>query len=165
MSPPSTDQPPAALRVEMTINSDPSSLAVVRGAVTRMAELGGLDETGVHNVTWAIDEALANVIKHGYEGRPDQPIHLTLEGIVGPDGRRGLAVTVRDRGKQVDPATICGRDLADVRPGGLGVHIMRTVMDEVEFSCPMEGGMLLRMVKYVQQGEARCPDRPEGTQP
>ena len=38
--------------------------------------------------------------------------------------------------------------MEDVRPGGLGVHIIRSVMDEVEYSCPLDGGMQLRMVKY-----------------
>lgn len=132
----------------MTITGSTDSLPVVRSALARMAELEGMASDEIHKITLAVDEALANVIKHGYGGPCDKPIHITLEGFDEPDGRRGFRVAVRDHGRQVDPLTIKGRDLDDVRPGGLGVHIMRTVMDKVEFSCPRDGGMLLEMVKY-----------------
>lgn len=142
-------------KIELTISSHAKSLPVVRGAVARMAETEGFSEADAHSVALAMDEALANVIKHGYEGQPDMPIHITLEPVHAPDGRPGMQIIVRDHGKQVDPTSIRGRDLDDVRPGGLGVHIMRTVMDEVDFSCPPDGGMLLRMVKYaVRDGNA-----------
>jgi serine/threonine-protein kinase RsbW len=135
--------------VQLSIASEPKSLPVVRSAVGRMAELEGFSDLDTHALVLAIDEALANVIKHGYQGRPDQPIIVTLSTVEAPDGRRGLAVSVRDNGRQVDPKTICSRDLDDIRPGGLGVHIIQTVMDEYDYSCPPDGGMLLRMVKYI----------------
>ena len=135
--------------VQLSIASDPRSLPIVRSAVGRMAELEGFGDLGVHALVLAIDEALANVIKHGYQGRPDQPITITLSTVKRSDGRRGMSVTVRDQGRQVDPETIRSRDLDDVRPGGLGVHIIKMVMDECDYSCPPDGGMLLRMVKYI----------------
>jgi serine/threonine-protein kinase RsbW len=135
--------------VQLSIASEPRSLPVVRSAVERMAELEGFSETETYALVLAIDEALANVIKHGYQGRPDQPITITLAAVEASDGRRGIAVAVRDKGLQVDPKTIRSRDLNDVRPGGLGVHIIQMVMDEYDYSCPPDGGMLLRMVKYA----------------
>ncbi len=136
-------------RLELIVASQAASLPVVRNAVEQMARMEQFTDAETHGLLLAIDEALANVIKHGYEGRPDQPIRIVLAHTEGPDGRKGLAVEVRDQGRQVDPATIRGRDLDDVRPGGLGVHIMQSVMDEVCYSCPPDGGMLLRMVKYA----------------
>ncbi|MFQ6048063.1 MAG: ATP-binding protein [Phycisphaerae bacterium] len=135
--------------VELSIPSSPKSLAIVRGAVERMARLEGFSESEVGGIVLAIDEALANVIKHAYRGACDRPIKIRLEAVTGCDGQAGLQVTVRDFGLQVDPASIHGRDLHDVRPGGLGVHIIRTIMDETEYSCPIDGGMQLRMVKYL----------------
>ncbi|MCB9858533.1 MAG: ATP-binding protein [Phycisphaerales bacterium] len=129
--------------------SSPKSLPIVRGAVDQMAIQEGLSKKDAHGLVLSIDEALANVIKHGYEGRHDQPVTITLAPVVAADGRKGISVVVRDQGKQVDPQSICGRDLDDVRPGGLGVHIIRAMMDEAEYSCPPEGGMMLRMVKYA----------------
>ena len=142
-------------KVELNIESSARCLPVVRSAVERMATMEGFGETDAHALTLAIDEALANVIKHGYDGRPDQSITITLSPTKSEDGRPGIAVEVRDHGRQVDPQSIQGRNLDDVRPGGLGVHIIRAVMDVCEYSCPPEGGMLLRMVKYVaRQGDA-----------
>ncbi len=135
--------------IEINITSHTKNLPVVRGAVERMAHLEGFADADAHALTWAIDEALANVIEHGYGGMSDQPITVQLTPVRAPDGRQGIAVAVRDRGRQVDPATIQGRPLDEVRPGGLGVHIIQSVMDEFDYSCPEDGGMLLRMVKYV----------------
>lgn len=139
--------------VVLHIVSSPKSLPVVRGAVDQMAIQEGLSKKDAHGLVLSIDEALANVIKHGYEGRHDQPVTITLAPVESADGRKGISVTVRDQGKQVDPNSICGRDLDDVRPGGLGVHIIRAMMDEAEYSCPPEGGMMLRMVKYASSEE------------
>ncbi len=146
--------------IELNIKSNARSLPVVRGAVERMATMEGFCEEDAHGLILAIDEALANVIQHGYHGREDQPIAITLMPVTSETGLLGIAVEVRDKGRQVDPETICGRPLEDVRPGGLGVHIIQSVMDEYEYSCPPEGGMLLRMAKYVAarsdpDGEAR----------
>jgi anti-sigma regulatory factor (Ser/Thr protein kinase) len=143
-------------RIELNIASNPESLPEVRTAAERMARQEGFGDADAHRLVLAIDEALANVIKHGYEGRPDQPITITLEKAKSAEGRVGIAVTVRDQGRQVDPKTIKGRPLDDIRPGGLGVHIIRTVMDEYSYSCPEEGGMMLRMIKYISD---------DGTQP
>lgn len=143
--------------VELNIRSDTRSLPIVRGAVERMARLEGFSEKDAHALTWALDEALANVIKHGYQGQADQPIRVSLRSVVSPDGRPGIAVAVRDNGRQVDPKTIRSRDLNEVRPGGLGVHIICTVMDEHCYSCPPDGGMLLEMVKYVGGPVAQAP--------
>jgi anti-sigma regulatory factor (Ser/Thr protein kinase) len=143
--------------VELNIKSNTKSLPVVRSAVGRMAEIEGFSSGDAYALTLAIDEALANVITHGYEGRPDQPITITLTAVQGTDGRPGIAVEVRDQGRQVSPETIKGRDLNDVKPGGLGVHIIQTVMDEYDYSCPPDGGMLLRMVKYVLAGGGPTP--------
>ena len=54
---------------------------------------------------------------------------------------------IRDHGRSVDPSSIKSRDLDDVRPGGLGVHIMRSVMDRVEYRKRGLTGMELSMTK------------------
>lgn len=135
--------------IEITINSTPQCLPAVRAAIMSMATTAGFTETDAHAVAWAIDEALANVIKHGYGEGENGPINVGVSPVKSADGRGGLRVQVRDFGRQVDPSLIRGRDLEDVRPGGLGVHIIRSVMDEVTYApCP-DRGMLLTMTKHV----------------
>ena len=72
--------------------------------------------------------------------------------------------------KQVDPESIQPRDLDDIRPGGLGVHIIREVMDEVAYEKRQGPGMRLTMIKHQPADSesvaeaAEAPDR-EQVQP
>ena len=91
--------------------------------------------------------------RHGYEGRVGQPIEVTIDRVE-RDGTDALQVTICDCGRQVDPANIVGRDLEDIRPGGLGTHIIRTVMDEVEYSLRQPTGMQLRVLKKLRSPRA-----------
>ena len=47
------------------------------------------------------------------------------------------------------PATFKGRDLDQIRPGGLGLHFIRSAVDRVEYDTPPGGGMLLKMIKLM----------------
>lgn len=137
--------------VRLTMPSIPRYLAVIRAALRCMSAQEGFGEETIDKLVLATDEALANVIKHGYDSLPDGPIGVVLRPIAG--GRRqGLDILVLDRGRSIDPAAIAGRDLADLRPGGLGVHIIRSVMDKVQYRQRRGGGMVLRMVKYQEGG-------------
>ena len=62
---------------------------------------------------------------------------------------------IEDEAKQIDPDSICGRDLDDVKPGGLGVHIIKEVMDVAEYQQRDPVGMRLTMVKQLQNTEAQ----------
>ena len=72
-------------------------------------------------------------------------IELTIE-------RRGneLIFSLTDFAPAIDPDRVKPRDLDDVRPGGLGTHFIRRVMDETDFVPPPSGsGNLLRMVRRI----------------
>lgn len=131
---------------DIRICSNPSELAAVRVRIKSQAKAAGFADTEINEIALAVDEALANIIRHGYGGPCDDPIdiHIECRGI--PD-KDTIHVAIRDFGKQVDPARIVGRALEDIKPGGLGVHIIRTVMDEVTFAPADGGGMLLTMTK------------------
>ena len=128
------------------VRSDPGDLPQVRALVERVAGSAGFDDEEAGRLVLAVDEAIANIIKHGYDGRDDQPVEVCARCIQ-EQGVSGIALEIRDFGKQVPPEKISGRDLQDVRPGGLGVHIIRTVMDRVKYSPAQGGGMRLEMVK------------------
>lgn len=132
-----------------SLTSDTACLAGLRETVREAAECLGFGEHAVLEIVLAIDEAITNVIRHGYENSPGQPIDVTLES-TRFNGRPALKVTVCDCGRQVDPDTIVGRDLEDVRPGGLGTHIIRQIMDDVEYSLRQPRGMSLRMIKLLE---------------
>ena len=135
--------------IKISISSVPAHLPVVRAAVEQVCLLVGFDSHGANDAVLAVDEALANVIQHAYEGRDDGPIDVTLKALRQRSDQAGLEVVVTDRGRAVSPEEIRGRDLENVRPGGLGTHIMGSCMDCVQYSQRSGGGARLRMVKYL----------------
>ncbi len=135
-------------RFEIQIPSDPGCLRIIRASVGVLCELGGMDEDEKCQVVLAVDEACSNIIRHSYDGADDQPI--ICEGRI-DEGY--LVVTLQDFGKKVDPSSIQPRELSDVRPGGLGVHFIREVMDEVEFGNHAEEGTRLCLRKRLSTPE------------
>ncbi len=149
-------------RLELSMWSDAERLPALRNDVRAWLAGRGWPERQANEVVLALDEAVTNVICHGYGGRKDCRIEVTLEGIEDAVDGAGVEVRVRDFGRQVDPATICGRDLEDIRPGGLGVHIIKAMNNTVEYQRAEGGGMLLIMRKFrshvaeANSGKGRC---------
>lgn len=131
--------------LELHFTSDPSELPRVRDAITDWAKVFHWTKERVADIVLAVDEALTNVIRHGYEGKPGQPIVLRCVPVDDAQRGRGAEIEIRDWGRQVPLQQICGRDLDDLRPGGLGVHLIRNLMDCAEYSHAEGGGMRLRM--------------------
>jgi sigma-B regulation protein RsbU (phosphoserine phosphatase) len=60
-------------------------------------------------------------------------------------------LSLEDSAPTVDPARVKPRSLDEPRPGGIGTHLIRTVMDQAEFvRTAGERGNLLRMVKRIR---------------
>lgn len=132
--------------VELLIPSDPRLLRVVRTTVTQMSDLAGFSEEEQKSTALAVDEACSNIIKHAYGGKSQRPILIRCE-LLG----NGLRVRLRDFGRKADLKKIKSRELDDIRPGGLGIHLIRSVMDVVEYDNSFEVGNSLTLVKYLRQ--------------
>jgi anti-sigma regulatory factor (Ser/Thr protein kinase) len=122
------------LQVRFTMPSDPRYLPVVRGTVGSLAAAIGWDECDCRAITLAVDEALANVIRHAYHNCPDGPIQLECR-----ESADGLEITLLDSGEAPDKSNICAREPGCDQPGGLGTHIIRKVMDSVSYEASPEG--------------------------
>jgi len=119
-------------------------LRLLRCVVRDAAAMIGLDGKETDAVLLAVNEACMNVMQHGYEMDPDGEIEVSI--YCEPDA---LVVRIRDWSGPVDVSRVCSRDLDDIRPGGLGVHLIQSVMDESGFLEPPEGGgNLFEMKKY-----------------
>jgi len=124
--------------------SRPPLLAVVRRAVEAWCDLAGADESTRCRVGLAVDEALTNIIRHGYAGGADGVIDIGMRC-----GGSTIEFVIEDRARQVQLDQIKGRALDDIRPGGLGVHLIREVMDVVVWSHRQGGGMRLELTKEL----------------
>jgi anti-sigma regulatory factor (Ser/Thr protein kinase) len=93
----------------------------------------------------AVDEAVTNIIVHGYRGEPGA-IELTAE-LIGDD----IVITIEDRGALFDPRSMPVPDLTIPpdrrRPGGMGVHLIRLAMDSVDHRPRPGGGNILRLTR------------------
>ena len=114
--------------VELVVTSDTRWLRLIRRVVREFSARAGLDSKTTHEVILAVDEAVSNVIKHSYKGDPDQKISLRCDRVEG-----GVEVEVRDQGEPFDPAQRKTPPPDELRPGGRGVYLIRSVMDEVEY--------------------------------
>lgn len=128
------------------------------------AAAAGLDEKAVFQIELACDEAATNIIEHAY-GEEDA-------GTITVDYRtsaESFTVSLHDNGRPFDPAGVpppptVATEITDVTPdelgtqlqiGGLGLHMIRKLMDEVYFSFDPEQGNTLIMVKRLsKRGEA-----------
>ncbi|HEB79168.1 MAG TPA: GAF domain-containing protein [Rhodospirillales bacterium] len=133
------------LKLKLKFPSQPNRLKLVRSLVSATAELCGCGQEASQDIVLAIDEACQNVIRHAYKDEPNGEIILEIR-----HNEDEMIILLRDFAKTVDTAVIRPRELDDVRPGGLGTHFIREVMDEVAFMPPPEdGGNLLKMVKRI----------------
>ena len=114
--------------------------------VTDCAKKCELSEAQVYAVQLAVDEAVTNIIEHAYRDRAPEDFEITCEKL--PDG---FQVVLRDHGKSFDPNSIpeplLNVPLEELRSRGLGVFLMRKMMDVVEYEFDPEDGNVLRMFK------------------
>jgi anti-anti-sigma factor len=107
-----------------------SAIGELITAVARQLNMGNRD---VFAVQMAVDEAATNIIVHGFADQPDGSLQL----ICWQEGS-DLVIQIRDRGQQFDPDEVPEPDLhtslEDRQEGGLGIFLMRRMMDRVEFT-------------------------------
>jgi anti-sigma regulatory factor (Ser/Thr protein kinase) len=134
------------VHLKFLVPSHPRFLSVVRAAVGELGAVYGLSEKECAGMTLAVDEAMANIIRHAYGGGFDGEIEVNCQ--VG-DGR--LEFTLLDQGECPDPERLAAHPLDDVALSGRGTHIMRTVMDEVCYE-RVPGGNQVRLTKRLPAG-------------
>ncbi len=127
----------------------PSSLRhlhKVRRFVVQHATNANFPEDAVEACKLAADEACTNIIKHAYEGQPGHQVDI----VIAVDPHR-LVVRICDDGKSFDDAHYSEPDVAILtkqgQSGGLGVHIIRRLMDQVEYRT-RDGRNEICLVKY-----------------
>lgn len=134
--------------VILDVPSDPAVMSAVRGFTDKISRTAGLGAEETDKLVLAVDEACTNVIRHAYGSRPDGRIAISFTA-----GGDRLEIAIRDFGPGADPATFRGRDFSEVRPGGLGMHFIKSAVDEMEYESQPGGGMVLKMVKYISEQE------------
>lgn len=128
------------------IPSDPRYLSLIRAATATMGKIYGMSDSELEDIKLAVDEACANVIKHAYNGDVSRKILVKFKIA------RGFEVIIEDDGIKARPDLIAGRSLDDVRPGGLGVHLIKRAFDVFLFDEKKRKGNRLRLVRHKGTG-------------
>jgi anti-sigma regulatory factor (Ser/Thr protein kinase) len=139
-------RPRTSFQLRVVMLSDPRFLSVVRAAVGQIGLVYGLTDDSCRGVTLAVDEAVANIIRHAYKNRYDQEIELNCRA-----GADQLEFTLIDRGEPADPARICAQPLDEVSLSGRGTHLIKATMDEMHYERVPRGNQL-RLIKHLSAG-------------
>jgi serine/threonine-protein kinase RsbW len=130
---------------KVEFSSHTGNLAPMRKFVRQFLDAYPFSERERMLMVLGVDEACTNVIRHAYHLRDDQLISLSLEGF-----RHCIRMRLRDYGKQTPTDAIKGRSHDLIRPGGLGVHLIRTAFDKVDYILKARGTELV-MTKNLEK--------------
>jgi serine/threonine-protein kinase RsbW len=137
-------------RFLLHVPSSTENLALIRDFVANIGKQAGLAETELSMIELAVDEACANVIEHAYSS--DQSKEVIVRACLDADT---ITIEVVDTGKGFDPSTIEQKDLKRLveerRSGGLGMRMMKLVMDEVQYQIKPGERNELRMIKRLKK--------------
>jgi len=119
----------------------------IREFVGDIARKGGFNDKAVYNIQLATDEAASNIIEHAYEGIANGVLEMSCGMSSG-----AIKIVLIDHGEAFDPSEIpmpdLKADLAERKIGGLGIFLMRKLMDEVHYeSHPEKNSNILTMIK------------------
>ena len=132
-----------SFHLKLVMPSHPRYMCLVRAAVGEIGLIYGLSEESCRGITLAVDEALANIIRHAYKSRYDQEIEVNCRTVEGE-----LEFTLLDGGEPADPARICGQPMDEVSLSGRGTHLIQAVMDKVTYE-RVNGRNQLKLIKHL----------------
>ena len=135
---------------DLIIPNDLATLAEVRTLVSDSVSKGGFPARYLNRLQIAVDEAVTNIIEHGYEDRPRGTGSIQVSATVNQDEFR---IVIIDQGSSFDPSSLSDIDIERHvqagHTGGLGVFLMRKIMDVVDYHYETGKRNRLLLVKYA----------------
>jgi len=129
-------------------SSSPTELCDVRCHVSKICNQLQFTKEDTNTIVLAIDEACTNIIRYGYEGCPSGEILIEVF-----TSEKNVIFRLHDHGKKASEKCMNAKPTPDLEPGGLGILLMKKVMDKVHFihteECP---GNILEMIKERPKG-------------
>jgi len=117
---------------ELKVKSKTENLSAIRDFISTSAAEAGVTPDIVENIILAVDEACTNIIKHAYKSFPDGELIIKTKSTLSR-----FMISITDYGSSFEPDSIPEPDLQKYyrqkRVGGLGMYLMRTLMDDVKY--------------------------------
>ncbi|RKY23485.1 MAG: hypothetical protein DRP79_09150 [Planctomycetota bacterium] len=138
---------------DIKIPSNPKMMRLVRKTIAQACEMVGFSEREVYSITLAVDEGCTNIIRHCYGGSSqgeivirvrlhEDKIVIMLKDFGGEIDVKKLEECMKRRKKELE-------NKEALQPGGLGVMLIHSIMDKVQYKTNPASGTVLRLVKYV----------------
>ena len=125
-------------RKKIEFSSHTGNLVLMRDHVRRFLDGYPLSQKQRILMVLGVDEACTNIIRYAYDLRDDQLIVLSMEGL-----RDRVRMRLRDYGRQTPKSEMKGRRPDTVKPGGLGLHLIRDAFDKVDYVLRRRGTELV----------------------
>lgn len=119
---------PAALKAVKAVRDITKDFLVSNGVV---------DADTIYDLELVVAEALINIVKHTYKFDLSQLISYTIEM-----KDSSVEIKIRDFGPKIDPEELKPRELSEPREGGLGLHLIRTLVDNWKYEEVCKGNLL-----------------------
>jgi serine/threonine-protein kinase RsbW len=133
---------------KITVSSSTDNLSTVRNFIKTAANDAGFDKDTSNKIVLAADEACTNIIKHAYKFSHNGKIGINVSF-----RNKRFTVSISDTGEHFNSSSIPEPDLKkyyqEKRVGGLGMFLMKKLMDEVKYSQPNEKKNKVTLVKYL----------------
>lgn len=138
--------------VRLEFHSSLDMLGAVQTVTDQVGRIVGLDEDALYWVNVSVRESVINAVTHGNGNDPSKRVFIEFLATT-YNGSAALAVRVHDEGPGFNPSELTDPLSPEhiLKPGGRGVFLIRSLMDDVVFQKAPEGGMEIRMVKRVQR--------------
>ena len=135
---------------QLHVPSSTENLSMIRDFVGNIGERAGMTPGETAKLELAVDEACANVMEHAY-GK-DSTREVTVKAVLDADS---VQIEIVDTGRGFDPASLEQVDVEQLirnrRSGGLGLHLIRKLMDEVQYQIVPGEKNELRMIKRLKK--------------
>jgi serine/threonine-protein kinase RsbW len=117
---------------KLNVKSRTENLSLIRDFISKSAAEAGVKPDVVENIILAVDEACTNIIKHAYKSYPDGELIIKIKST-----SNRFTISITDYGNSFEPDAIPEPDLQKYyrqkRVGGLGMYLMKTLMDDVKY--------------------------------
>ena len=141
---------PIERKFTLQVPSSTENLALIREFVGNVGVQAGLDETDIGKVELAVDEACANVIEHAYGHDTSKEVMIRASF-----DDEALRIHVEDTGRGFDPDSVQPEEIerlvAERKSGGLGMRLMKQLMDEVRYEIEPGRKNELHMMKRIKK--------------
>ena len=132
----------------VTLRNQFSELEGLSQILTQFGERHGMNRYAIFSINLALEEIVTNIISYGFD---DQEEHAITVRLAFKD--QEFTAEVEDAGRPFNPLNAPEPDLEqplEARPiGGLGVHLAKSMMDRIDYSC-VQGKNVLRMTKRIE---------------